>query len=181
MKDGNENPEKTAFPVNLGFSDIELTQITLAVERRSPELLPGLRWLILGRQLSVALFTPEVCQSPTPVQLEEILAILEDEELVHLEQRMRVLAERNLRDRAEQNLAYLATFESEEWNHPAKILSRPWHLEILLAVCNERIGRSRGPERDKLMGIAQKLRRACDLEVRAARRRAKRGSKDSGH
>ena len=140
-----------------------------AVREVDLEFLPRLRWVLLGKLAESKLFPEGFCARPTPTDLQRLLAQLQVQGYDYQRQ---ILQAKFRPDRAMDNLAFLETLHPNTWKHPAEVIKRPWELERMLMLCEERIVTTRDAKhRKRLESILPKLKKAQAIEASAAERR----------
>jgi hypothetical protein len=156
--------------LSLDVAEVDLLLSTLEDHELDFDCLPQIRALLLGPYAYSKLFPPTFCREPTRPEMEQIFYTLKRQGLVKIAWKLRKLAEGKTSP-AKQILDHLETLEPEQWNHPAQVFQRPWHLERVLALCQKRMESTNPERRGLLASIAEKLERAQGMEVQAAERR----------
>jgi hypothetical protein len=156
----------------LPLSVVEVDLMIAAIEAygAETEYLPQIRWLVLGPYAASKLFPPTFCKEPTFEELNLLLFILEQYKLTPIVEKLRVILNAESTP-IERILSHLETLKPEAWKHPFEVLRRPWHLEALLELCRVRMESVEPERRGRLAGIQKKLRRAHEVEKKAAARR----------
>ena len=157
------------FPLSNG----DLTRLFEVLRRRCPDLLAEARHLLLGAEAAAALLPPGLTREPTYESQKEMLLLLESEGLHSIFEIIRALGDTSLRRSAEPLLDHLESMPCEEWAHPVDVLRRPWHLKVLLTLCEERLPSRTGRQLKRLRVITERLQAALTLEERAAARRVR--------
>ena len=161
-------PETCPAVFPLSYSD--LARLFDYLRREWPVFLPEALYLVLGVEAATHL-VPRSVRKPTHITVQNLLRHLEGEDFQHIREVLRELGNQCLRQLAERQLKFLESLPTDEWNHPVEVLSRPWHLEVMIALCEERTTEgTKGQQNDRLT-IADKLRPALEIERRAASRR----------
>jgi hypothetical protein len=148
-----------------------VNRLTEVVEEVDSTYLPRLRWLLLGNLAGSQLFPEGFCVKPTKTELQRFLAQLEVRGHTYQSELLQRLS--NVRpDRAMQHLDHLETLAPKSWKHPVTVLNRPWELDRMVQLCEERLAATTDARYQALLEtIIPKLRRAQTVEGKAAERR----------
>ena len=153
-----------------------LTRFFELLDRDARELSPVCRWLILGPELSTAILADHA-RPPTLDDLVTLLRLLEREvpELLPLGYWLVDASDLAAEARAEFLLDQVLAAAPDSWEHPTKILERPWpDYDLLWRACVGRRKRARGRPRLRLLQVEAKLERTARIEAAARKRRQRR-------
>jgi hypothetical protein len=148
----------------------DLAKLFDYLRREWPMFIPEVLHLILGAQNAHHLL-PRGVREPTHETMQDLLRRLEGEDFQGIREVLRELADQHLRQLAERQLDFLESLPGKEWKHPVEVLSRPWHLEGILTLCEERAHEGTKKQQNRRLKISKKLKAAHEIEKRAASRR----------
>jgi hypothetical protein len=148
----------------------DLAKLFDYLRREWPVFIPEALHLILGVEAAPHLL-PWGVREPTHETVRDLLRRLEGEDFQAIREVLRELADQHLRQLAERQLDFLESLPGNEWKHPVDVLSRPWHLEGILTLCEERAHQGTKKQQNRRLEISTKLKAAHEIEKRAAARR----------
>ena len=157
-----------------------VNRLVEVVEEVDPEFLLRLRWLLLGDMAGSKLFPEGFCVRPTWTELQRLLARLKVRGHTYQSELLQRVS--NTRpDGAMENLTFLESLPPNSWHHPAEVIKRPWELDRMLKLCQERLDATRDPQYQALLeSIIPKLEKAKAIEDTAAERRLAESFKQTG-
>jgi hypothetical protein len=155
-------------------NSVWLGEFVFHLAREAPELLPSLRWLAGGGEVTEILF-PGLSKAPSVEGTEQLLEFarrIGREEVLSLAEDLVANYEHDVR-RVEAMLDAMEDREPDSWVHPVHVAPRPWPFDRLIKVCKLRRDVADPARRQRLESILEKLERAQAIEQGARERRAK--------
>lgn len=148
-----------------------LERIKLCLDEQASNLLPILRWLVLDRDLSEALFD-EVTREPTVDEVYALMQCVQANTPPLMAPLRTLIMGTEFRESTMAELQLDDLLVADGWNHPARVLGRSRvSLDALLIACRRRLGRAEDDAWQSLKVVEGRLKRSLQIEQAAQKRR----------